>query len=78
MGGHLGAEIGGWRLVAVTFFGASAHKKVTVTNSDSHQGAVELPIGLQLMARPFDESTMLRAAHAFEQETGIYKKKPSV
>ncbi|OGX13348.1 MAG: aspartyl/glutamyl-tRNA amidotransferase subunit A [Omnitrophica bacterium RIFOXYB12_FULL_50_7] len=52
-------------------------KKVTVTNSDSHQGC-ELPIGLQLMARPFDESTMLRAAYSFEQETGIYKKKPKL
>ncbi len=37
-----------------------------------------LPIGMQLMARPFDESTMLRAAYAFEQETGIYKKKPKL
>ena len=37
-----------------------------------------LPIGLQLMARPFDESTMLRAAYAFEQEVGIHKKKPKL
>ena len=37
-----------------------------------------LPIGMQLMARPFDESTMLRTAYAFEQETGIYKKKPNL
>ena len=37
-----------------------------------------LPIGLQLMARPFDESTMFRAAYAFEQEIGIYKKKPKL
>ncbi|HNX68186.1 MAG TPA: Asp-tRNA(Asn)/Glu-tRNA(Gln) amidotransferase subunit GatA [Candidatus Omnitrophota bacterium] len=37
-----------------------------------------LPIGVQLMARPFDEATMLRAAHAFEQETGIYGKKPNL
>jgi aspartyl-tRNA(Asn)/glutamyl-tRNA(Gln) amidotransferase subunit A len=35
-----------------------------------------LPIGMQLMARPFDESTMLRAAYAFEQELEIYKKRP--
>ncbi len=41
-------------------------------------GTVELPIGMQLMARPFDESTMLRTAYAFEQETGIYKKKPKL
>ena len=37
-----------------------------------------LPIGMQLMARPFDESTMLRAAYAFEQEAGIYKRKPKL
>jgi aspartyl-tRNA(Asn)/glutamyl-tRNA(Gln) amidotransferase subunit A len=41
-------------------------------------GTVELPIGMQLMARPFDEATMLRAAYAFEQETGVYKRKPSL
>ncbi len=35
-----------------------------------------LPIGLQLMGRPFEEETLLRAAHAFEQETGHYKQKP--
>jgi aspartyl-tRNA(Asn)/glutamyl-tRNA(Gln) amidotransferase subunit A len=35
-----------------------------------------LPIGMQLMARPFDESTMLRVAYAFEQELEIYKKRP--
>ena len=37
-----------------------------------------LPIGMQLMARPFDEATMLGTAYAFEQETGIYKKKPAL
>jgi aspartyl-tRNA(Asn)/glutamyl-tRNA(Gln) amidotransferase subunit A len=37
-----------------------------------------LPIGMQLMARPFDEATMLRTAYAFEQETGIYKKRPKL
>lgn len=33
----------------------------------SHEG---LPIGLQIIAREFDESTMLRAAHAYEQAAG--------
>lgn len=37
-----------------------------------------LPIGMQLMARPFDESTMFRAAYAFEQEIEIFKKKPNL
>lgn len=35
-----------------------------------------LPIGLQFMARPFDEETVFRAAYAFEQETEVYKQKP--
>ncbi len=35
-----------------------------------------LPIGLQLMGRPFDEETLFRAAHAFEQETKFYQKRP--
>mgnify|MGYP000978087685 CR=1 FL=1 len=37
-----------------------------------------LPIGLQLMARPFDEETLFRAAYTFEQETEHYRKKPSI
>jgi len=37
-----------------------------------------LPIGLQLMGRPFDEATVLRAAHALEQEIGVYKQKPKL
>ncbi len=41
-------------------------------------GTVELPIGMQLMARPFDEASLFRAGYAFEQEVGIYKKKPKL
>ncbi len=37
-----------------------------------------LPIGMQLMARPFDEETIFRASYTFEQETEIYKKRPSL
>ena len=37
-----------------------------------------LPIGMQLMARPFDEATMLRTAYAFEQEAEYYKRKPKL
>lgn len=36
----------------------------------------KLPIGMQLIARPFDEETIFRAAYTFEQETEIYKKRP--
>jgi aspartyl-tRNA(Asn)/glutamyl-tRNA(Gln) amidotransferase subunit A len=35
-----------------------------------------LPIGLQLMGRPFEESTLLRAAHAFEQATEWHRMRP--
>ncbi|MBA4602213.1 Asp-tRNA(Asn)/Glu-tRNA(Gln) amidotransferase subunit GatA [Thermoactinomyces mirandus] len=29
-----------------------------------------MPVGLQIIGKPFDESTVLRVAHAYEQETG--------
>ena len=35
-----------------------------------------LPIGLQLIGKPFDEATLLRTAHAFEQATEWHKRKP--
>jgi aspartyl-tRNA(Asn)/glutamyl-tRNA(Gln) amidotransferase subunit A len=37
-----------------------------------------LPIGLQMIGKPFDEETILRVAHAFEQETGYHRRKPSL
>lgn len=36
-----------------------------------------LPVGLQLMAKPFAEGTIFRAAHAFEQSTVYHKQKPN-
>lgn len=35
-----------------------------------------LPLGLQLMGRPFDEETLIRAAYTLEQEIGITGRKP--
>lgn len=35
-----------------------------------------LPIGLQIIGRHFDESTVLRVAHAYEQSTEAPKRKP--
>ena len=35
-----------------------------------------LPIGLQFIGRPFDEATLLRAAHAYEQATSWQRRRP--
>ena len=38
----------------------------------------KLPIGLQLLGKPFGESTILKVAHAYEQSTEWHKAKPPV
>ena len=35
-----------------------------------------LPIGLQIIGKPFDEETILCVAHAFEQHTDYHRRKP--
>lgn len=37
-----------------------------------------LPIGLQIIGKPFDEQTILKAAHAFEQATDWHKQRPNL
>ena len=37
-----------------------------------------LPIGLQILGRPFDEETVLRVAYAFEQNTDFHLRKPPI
>ncbi len=37
-----------------------------------------LPVGMQIMARPFDEETMLRAAFTFEQSTDFHRLRPAL
>ncbi|CAG7652248.1 Glutamyl-tRNA(Gln) amidotransferase subunit A [Paenibacillus solanacearum] len=37
-----------------------------------------LPIGLQIIGKPLDESTVLRVAHAYEQQTDFHKQRPQL
>jgi aspartyl-tRNA(Asn)/glutamyl-tRNA(Gln) amidotransferase subunit A len=37
-----------------------------------------LPLSLQLVGRPFDEATVLRAAHAYETATNWRTRRPSL
>src|SRR6266404_652314 len=38
----------------------------------------KLPIGLQLLGKPFGEEALLRIAHAYEQSTNWHKEKPAL
>ncbi|MBI2880148.1 MAG: Asp-tRNA(Asn)/Glu-tRNA(Gln) amidotransferase subunit GatA, partial [Candidatus Tectomicrobia bacterium] len=37
-----------------------------------------LPVGLQLLGRPFDEETLLRAADAYQRETDFHRRHPAL
>lgn len=37
-----------------------------------------LPVGMQLIGRPFDETTLYKAAYTFEQNTDFHKKTPTL
>lgn len=37
-----------------------------------------LPIGMQILAKPFDEETIFRTAYTFEQNTDFHKQKPKL
>ena len=39
--------------------------------------SIGMPVGLQLQARSFDEATLLRAAHQFQQQTDWHTRRPS-
>jgi aspartyl-tRNA(Asn)/glutamyl-tRNA(Gln) amidotransferase subunit A len=41
-------------------------------------GSPKLPIGLQLLGKPFGETTILKLAHAYEQTTGWHKERPAL
>ena len=37
-----------------------------------------MPVGMQLVAQPFDEGTIFKAAYAFEQTTDYHKARPTL
>ncbi|MNJ02028.1 Glutamyl-tRNA(Gln) amidotransferase subunit A [compost metagenome] len=37
-----------------------------------------LPVGLQIIGKAFDESSVLRVAHAFEAQTDHHKQRPAL
>ena len=48
----------------------------TRTSPESGARSAKLPIGLQILGKPFGEAAMLRIAHAYEQATGWHREKP--
>ena len=40
--------------------------------------APQLPIGLQILGRPFDEATVMKVAHAYEQNTEWHTRRPPI
>lgn len=58
---------------ATRHFNFSGHPAMTVPCGFDEQG---LPIGLQIVANAFDEATMFRVGHAYEQTTKWYERRP--
>jgi aspartyl-tRNA(Asn)/glutamyl-tRNA(Gln) amidotransferase subunit A len=54
-------------------FNLSGHPALSVPCGFSQAG---LPIGLQLVGKPFGESALLRIAHQYQQETAWHKRVP--
>ena len=42
------------------------------------EDGVELPLAMQIAGRPFDEATLLRVAHTYEQATDWHTRRPSI
>jgi Asp-tRNA(Asn)/Glu-tRNA(Gln) amidotransferase A subunit family amidase len=56
-------------------FNLNGFPAITVPCGFSDDG---LPLGLQLAGRPFEEETVLRAAHAYEQATEWHLRRPPI
>jgi aspartyl-tRNA(Asn)/glutamyl-tRNA(Gln) amidotransferase subunit A len=49
-----------------------------LTDAGPEPGRRGLPVGVQIMAKPFDETTILRVAYAYEQATEWHKARPNL
>jgi aspartyl-tRNA(Asn)/glutamyl-tRNA(Gln) amidotransferase subunit A len=56
-------------------FNLTGHPAISVPCGFDDSG---LPIGLQLVSRPFEEATLLRAAYAYEKDSGWYGRRPPI
>jgi aspartyl-tRNA(Asn)/glutamyl-tRNA(Gln) amidotransferase subunit A len=58
---------------ALTAWNVTGQPALSLPNGFGRNG---LPLGLQIVGRPFGEATMLRIAHAYEQATEWHKQRP--
>jgi len=49
-----------------------------LTDASPEPGRRGLPVGVQIMAKPFDETTILRVAYAYERATDWHKARPNL
>jgi len=56
-------------------FNMSGHPTLTLPGGKTEDG---LPVGFQIVGRHMEEALVLRAGHAFQQETDWHKRRPSV
>ena len=56
-------------------FNVTGNPVLAIPTGFSHNG---LPIGMQIVGHPFDESTVLRIGSAFEAATGLIGKRPAL
>ena len=56
-------------------FNVTGYPALSICNGFSAAG---LPLAMQIVGKPFDEATVLRAAHAYEQATSWHRVRPTL
>jgi aspartyl-tRNA(Asn)/glutamyl-tRNA(Gln) amidotransferase subunit A len=56
----------------------SGNPGISIPCGFAEMDGVQLPIGLQLIGKPFDEAAILSIAHAYEQSTEWHKRRPAI